>query len=545
MILENDTTKFCDDEVLDMKIRRLHRIARLGLCVEIQTYIDTYLPAVGFLIENPGMFQFARKMVLCVSDSPQEGHLPDLGPIIRSMLSGDGPFTGTYALKMLYQALPSVKKGSRKNVIGYQDYQTGICILSGLLLGLYPDAVKFPPFGIRVWIYVTLHKLLTHGNGESFCKKYPMLMTLAFMEYCAYVIPKYLPAEYIIIKDDPGMGTFFSSCHLLCDTFRQELLNDESTNDFDNVLDKKKGNIWDDLEFFCSGIVGKHIKNCKSKNHSSIETKFSSKKSSLEAAEIFSVIPRILPYSIHHEDDTNNIMASELGLLDFVKENQSVLLQVVSMQQHIQIFPLPYNLIQLQIKSIQKRMNICERSAMSGTIMYLCLMCMNGQAKGFQTRGQCRLDVKGSSSNGLVCSICQNKAVISIGTLGRLVNLCGHQYYMTPCCCSVQLYTGCGDEFAETMEDVLEETPRQQCRHRPIKIVIKNARRRCEICSNIAAYEAHSYVNHLTGQMHVMYLCPRHTPCNEVLKYIANYSQFMIEVIKRDKPLFALKNSRE
>ena len=85
---------FCDDEWLNARLVELHQLARLGYGHNIQGHIDSYLPAVAFLRSGNAKSQrgaFAKRMVLCISDSPQEGTLPDLGFVLRSVMLGFRP----------------------------------------------------------------------------------------------------------------------------------------------------------------------------------------------------------------------------------------------------------------------------------------------------------------------------------------------------------------------------------------------------------------------------------------------------------------------
>jgi hypothetical protein len=76
---------FCSDPEMDRRIRFLHCMARTeGRCV--QSHIDSYLAAVGYLLQSPSDAAFARMMVMSPADSPQEGALPDLGFMLRVVM---------------------------------------------------------------------------------------------------------------------------------------------------------------------------------------------------------------------------------------------------------------------------------------------------------------------------------------------------------------------------------------------------------------------------------------------------------------------------
>ena len=70
------------------------------------------------------------------------------------------------------------------------------------------------------------------------------LLALAYMEYCARVIPAFMPVECVLLRSEPGMESFFATCPLACDTLRQELLNEDLN--------------WAKLEEYSSGILDRH-----------------------------------------------------------------------------------------------------------------------------------------------------------------------------------------------------------------------------------------------------------------------------------------------
>ena len=509
---------YCSDPAINAQIDHLHCLARSG-CPEIQPHIDAFLPAVAYLRENPDKAKVAQKMVLNRSISPQEGKLPDISPILRAILGSSGVFQETHALHVLYQSLPCLRKADKQPMVDIKGHQVSINIVMALLLGLYPSCLKFPPFSVRVTLYTRIHKLLTHGTGIGFCSKHPHLVTLAFMEYCSHVIPEYLPAEHAILGEEPGMASFFEGMHLTCDMFRQE-----------NLVTGNES--WDSLEEYCVGIVEKHARTCKNKARPRVEEPGSIKVTP-GAVAAFSMMPFVIPYAVHSEDPGHCIMGSEMAFLagqNLVYPAGFKWEHVVSMQRMIQVHQLPRNLVDIQLRSIARRSMVCERSALSGAVLHVCVACiLKGQSsashKAHFVRGQCRYDVE---TGQMMCESCHDTDVVSISTLGRIICLRRQRFYMAPCCCSIQIYTGKGDELYST-----------RCTHSKTKTTQKSSRPRCEVCNNVAVQEAHTAVDHLTGKMNTAYLCHRHTPNEHCLKHVANWAQLTEEVRKRDRPLFS------
>ena len=613
-------TVYSVDPHLNAQITRLHTLARQGGVENIQKHIDAYLPAVAYAEQNPSQAAFARQMVLSIPDTPQLGTLPDLGLVIRLLLQGEGIAIITqcgFILAPLCAALPCVVIRSRPVQSSTTStattststtststtststtststtssptpdtHQVALCILLALFLGIYPSSIKFPPFHVRVALYRRVHCLLTHGTGTDFCQKHPALLTLALMEYCSYVLPTYLPVEYDLLAGE-GMDGLFTTCPLMCDAFRQEVL---ITGEED----------WAAMEAYCIPIVDRHTRACKSKslllsshpdtipsqsypalnfnsesnsypnfNPNPIQNpiqnpipipiqnpipspnqksrqQFQSIKLCSKSLECLPQLPILVPYCIHLDDPTHKIMGNEMRFLGLLtNETITVHEQAAALQRTITIKPLPSNLTQIQIKALSGKVRKCERSALSGSVLYACIHCiMGGQQplnrkgrKAFPTRGQCKLDL---DTNDLICSICHNHSILSISALGRIISLKNHQFYLAPCCCTVQPYTARGDEFQVQFDF---DNSLNSCHHKPSRPASKHTKTRCELCTNIALVEPHQAVDHLTGEPHTTHLCQRHTPHADALKHVANWRQLQEEIRKRDKPLFFHKRN--
>ena len=589
---------YCPDPKLNSRIEHLHTLARQGGYPWIQPYIDAHLPAVAYLQQNPSSTTHQiNQMILSPTDAPQLGALPDITPILRAMLLQTDMEKCGFILTPLYSALPCIRRPTTRKAQPQPEqdtHQVAICILLALLLGLYPTSVKFPPFPIRVSLYRRIHSLLTNGQGVGFCKAHPCLLTLALMEYGACVIPSYLPAEHEILSGENGMRNFFSTCPLACDAFRQEALQTGEET-------------WAELEAYCIPIVERHSRACKSRQRTRQPDQFPVVKLSPQDTQRLCHIPFIVPYSIHNEDQTNCIMASEMAFLgldtldglrnhnsgtrpivdhtDFTSKissdstsifssnstltfspnstsnststtlnstsgcitdstadsNSSTIKheQAVAMQRTVHIHQLPPNLTDIQLRALSSRMKLCERSALSCSVLYVCISCIMAnqqticrKGRAFPTRGQCKLDL---DTDTLLCSVCQSHSIISVSTLGRIISLRNYRFYLAPCCSTVQIYTGRGDEF-----QALTDSP---CSHKQAKAPPKTAKRRCEICSNVALPEPHVSVDHLNGEQHHTHLCQRHTPHSDALKHVTNWTQLQEEILKRDRPLFTIRYS--
>jgi hypothetical protein len=382
-------------------------------------------------------------MVLSPTDAPQLGTLPDLAHVLRRMLLQTELDQCGFVLAPLYAALPCIRRQAvRKAAAGpppqknstpqnakttkaatktskdsnfskdskppptEDTHQVAICVLLGLLLGLYPTSIKFPPFPVRVALYRRVHALLTSGGGLDFCQAHPALLAMAMMEYCAYVIPAYLPVEHDLLLtavgggsaggergESAGMQAFFAAAPLACDAFRQEaLLTGEEP--------------WGALESHCAPIVERHARACKSRqkkptahhhsynysysagehNTNNNNTLFPAVKLPAAAVDCLAEIPFVVPYPIHLDDPTHRIMASEMAFLGIPnitpiispseKKIEIKHEHAAALQRTIHAHQLPPNLTRLQLGALSDRMRICERSALSCNVLYVCVSCV-------------------------------------------------------------------------------------------------------------------------------------------------------------------------
>lgn len=507
---------YCADPALDARIRSLHRLALQGV-PEIQPHIDAHLSAVAYLQQNPTSGRDARKMVCGLPDAPQVGRLPDLGRAIRLLIVDPERAhlaCGWSCAHFLHKALPCLKPSGRGVAVADTNDQVSVCVLLGLLLGLYPSAIRFPPFAVRVALYRRAHCLLTHTDVRV-CKRCPSLVTLAYMEYCAWAVPALMPAELEALEREPGMPAFFSGCGIQCDAFRQEcLLTGEEP--------------WEEMERYCAPIVERHARVCKTKGRPRAHEP---RKEWGRSTDVLG-LPYIVPYEIHAQDATRCILRSEMACLGLLASDEECELAMLA-QASVYTHALPENLRQMQLRALRPHLGRCERSALSGTLLYVCMACVvSGQAqgckrKGSSTRGQCKLDLEGGR---LICSSCQSEAVVGVSTLGRIVTVRHTRFYLAPCCSRVQVYSGRGDEFNESANEA--------CAHTQGRQPARSQKRRCELCSNVALAEGLSAVDHLTGEMHTVFLCQRHTPGEDALRQAANWRQLEAEVRRKDRPLF-------
>ena len=334
--------------------------------------IDAYLAAAAWR----GDRAVAKKLVMCPQDVPQEGNLPDLGNLIRTIMIARNAQKRTretlnYPCRMLQAALPCIVaavvkgQGKAKRIASEAGdaKQIGICVLVGLLLGLYPSCVKFPTFKVRVNLFRRAHTLLTGSKDADFCRTNPNLMALAFMEYSCHVLKSYMPVEYEILQKEHGMAAFFQTCSVQCDAFRQEMLQ--------TGLEA-----WPALDAYCAQIVDKHARVCKNKR--SILSKFSHSDATTAAdidMRLAAHMHYIVPYPVHLDDATNSIIVNEMAFLEDAGMDRALLQRSAGLHRLITVHALPRDIVDLQLRCVRRAAAVCERSAVSSAVLYVCMQC--------------------------------------------------------------------------------------------------------------------------------------------------------------------------
>jgi hypothetical protein len=529
--------EYCKDKDLCERIGKLHCLARSAGSREVQVRIDAYLAAAAWAGERA----VAARLVLSLQDVPQEGTLPDLGNLIRAIMTQrEGKqkrgLRLAYPCSMLQAALPCIstaaakgqakaKRGAAPAADAADGKQIGLCVLLGLLLGLYPSCVKFPTFRVRVHLFRRVHVLLTGGGGAEFCKRYHSLVALAFMEYACHILRSYMPVEYEILQTEQGMAAFFQTCSVQCDAFRQEMLQ--------TGLEA-----WPALDDHCAQLVDKHMRTCKNKRAAVI--KFAQADIIIAPAAVAGDLHYIVPYPVHLDDASNAIIVNEMAFLS-TGADRAMLHQAASLHRLITVHALPRDIVDLQLRCIRRAAAICERSAVSTAVLYVCAQCAvspDAQRRDYSklARGQCRLDL---SRNTLVCATCMGDSIARINTVAKVVSVKNCKFYYAPCCNKVQLYEARGDEFQcvfdhEKMDFVV------RCPHASETVAPSSRRaekRRCEICNAVALAEGHTTVDHLTAAIKTVFLCQRHTPSEDALRLVKNWRQLQAEIRKRDRPL--------
>ena len=121
----------------------------------------------------------------------------------------------------------------------------------------------------------------------------------------------------------------------------------------------------------------------------------------------------------------------------------------------------------------------------------------------------------------VVCQACENNSssIPSIDMVGRIVTIQGRQLVLSPCCGTIQEYSGTGVDFMPG-----------QCSHAPLQSAKAHGGGRtrplCAVCECSALPRVHEVVDHIAARLTAVHLCYKHTPPEDWLRNVANRRQF-------------------
>jgi hypothetical protein len=467
---------------LDGEVACLHWLARHG-AVEHEhatRQLNTYLMAAAHLASG-GARAVARMLVLPLTDAPDAATLPDLGGVLGLVLARAPPPLAIAAV--LEQCIPSLRVPSRE--VAFLDSQA-LCInlVLALVLGTYPGPAKQPGFVARARLFGWLHGALTAPPEAQtrFCKAHEPMVLLACMEYLARVLPAYMPVHAALLTDhDTCVGGFFRKVPALCDEYRQQLDGPARAGD------------WPGLLHACRELVDKvsRFKRCQRVRP-----------------------PRPPPAPLPLAEGPGPYLAvpalrgatpEEFALLGLALGLDGRVLH--GLQARVAVHRLPPNLRRLQLDALA-RAGLCRRTAFFRTRRYLCAACvlLNRPVQGLRFR----LD---TLSHQLVCAACLSPDLLSVDLIGRALQINDEHYILCPGCLAPQVY--CGHPRLWGLEG---------CPHAPAPRR-RPARPSCPICLETASGGVVRRVDHLTGEMHAVAYCQRHTPSPEAVQSCANVRQ--------------------
>ena len=510
---------------LNTRVARLHaqlQTDEVGAMIRI----NAHLPCVAL------KDQYAERVVLLPEDAPQLGTLPDLGYVIRKALAtrrwGD-----TYITALFLQCLPGQRcvNSMALTSVDHASASAALNLLLGTLLGVYPSALKPPPFATRAKLYARVHCLLTLDSvrKEAFLVSHPWLFVLAMQEYMMHMLRHYMPAEAQALDELYPMHTLAVHVPLILDLFRQNHLDTGSEN-------------WETLDVAAHEAHERIVRVSKAKPQGGgggkLQQALWAEKSHRRAGkanteDVAAALQAHLlrPYACHAADKMS--LRTEYALmmqavLETKEESRVNTAHIAELHSSITVHSLPSNIRQMQESLVSMGKLSCEHQARLKVTKHLCLMCE-------QKRRRTVLRLC-SRTGDMVCPNCNDSSqhVVGLCMIGRVLCMHGMQYYMALCCGTVQAYELEGSEYdlfpswIRSRHHLPEVDPdAAPCRHvRNCQTERRKKRVRCALCDSNALQHGHTYLNHLTARMATMFLCQRHTPGGECLRYVMNMRQF-------------------
>ena len=498
-------------------LARLHQT--LPYDPRAQVLIDAHLPCAflsdaGIRRRHPSAS--SRHLILGPGDAPQFGNLPDVCPVIRSVLlagvgAAHGKDTGVKGVSR--DASRGQRKGRgggehvsllhaciRQCIFGGDrrlkapagvtpDAQSVAILLNMLLatlLGLYPTCQRRPFFATRCELYKRIHHLLTSDEATlaRFVADNPALLGLALSEYVYNVVSVCMPveAEFLLPPAPKASAPPSETCAQVLDAFRRGGVDDgcESWEAYNAHAQKAL-----DL---CSRLFPMRLAACA------------------DAPPPPASSP--VAASVHTGERVRAALDMRPGATsDFAARVQGV----------IKRHALPENLAAMQAEKVRRMAARCEYRARQRSTMLVCVACeLRGHTASFRTDAE---------TLQTTCSDRCDGCVVAVNALGSVLTVRGRMYVFAPCCERIVEYTEEHGAVMWTGSEGGEGCPVGGGVAPPRAAQAK--RYTCKFCSlpskTLVPYEYPSLREH---RMVSTYLCGKHAPNEALLRYIYNQEDF-------------------
>ena len=510
-------------------IQTLH--SKLALDASFQVKLDCFLPVCSFILQKFPLLRPSKyeHFVLNVHDAPQLGNMPDIGHVMRDCVM-HAMWGNTLLGQMLHVCFPCPKP-LLKPIPNPNDYSAPIIlnIVFGFLLGLYPDTTKKPHFLIRAHIFTRIHILLTMDMTQQteWVRSHTFLCYLALCEYISKVLPVFFPVEYDAVVSNFPVKAFFTETHFFYDAFRQEHL-DNGDESWDIWNDKAKS-LYDKLH---------RVYKSKCRCRTILYKRYHSMRNHVPPL-VYSEIANQLRFPVIHlypyHDEYPKQTVNEYQTLGCMISNHSL-------SKFISVHTLPANIQLEQLRLYEQQANCCQQLALMRRTLSLCLYC-----EYKNKHSNLRISVLDQS---LLCEECQSGAcVISMDTLGRVLQIYDKQFLYSTCCGRVVMYSTSHTCYKRkkneyntvTSEDlinflgkkIMEEylmLPHTLCPHdRPVMMRGKTAsaqRVNCTFCKAEAMENTFELFDLERRSMRECFCCVRHAPRAEQMKRLKTFQDF-------------------
>lgn len=473
----------------------LHLHDQLNQGVSTQMEIDRYwIPLIMMYCRSPLLDMLPWQAFILKPEHVFSAKcLPDIGIHIRALSMRHE--SNHVMCRMIQYSLPYIKHNRltfpKFNDVCNQTLVTLLQIVLAMCLGMHSDTIKKPVWQLRLRIFAYIYTLMATGTEYDlylWCVNNLNLIRIALVEYFVSYVQNHMPCDYDILRTLFGVNTNVE--HI----FRQFQLN---INYFRSNHLQHDHLLWNELNERAHTIIEKCNRICKGKPRITTMRRKRDQglqHMSLKAIQLGLTLPKNRSiYSLHCMLPT-----CDVNTIRSVKE----------LQHNIQVCVLPKSIIQLQCQRLQKALFTDTFLYANSVFLHRCIKCrLHNHDRN--VAGQLRTDADGIIS----CCTCKTtESIVSINTLGRIVQCYDKKYYYCPQCLTVHEWMGTGQEFTH-------------CCVRPT--VVEPVEKQCLLCPRVHNLHAMSILDDRLGIKQHFLLCGRHVPWMHQQSLIYNLESLM------------------
>ena len=509
-IVTGATFQKMDDSECDPELQAI--VKRLLLASsnnELENHtLDKYLIAYFLSCTNAQVLQTLTWHHFVVGDEYvfRAKHLVDIGRNIRQIILGDLQ-TESFT-RLIFFSMPYLKH-NRLNLppmeeTKFIDLQNCLRIIYASCLGMLQHNSKKPPWVMRVQLHVLVHQLLVNGTHKDlhvFFKHHLAILRISLIEYVIFFIRQNMCMEYHIFKKifsiDKKNNLQFDEILCLINNFRVQAYDD-------NLLDTTRLN---DKALFSLDRCNRMC-SCKM-NPSNIFRKKDELNSELmhitKNFELAFQIPKVHSLFLMH------LLHADKSLHDVAC--------MTAIQRSILMYPLPSILYNEQLKALR---SIYERHSLQAIYTTRCSICLMCGLKHGTLDDKMRIQ----DHDTIFCSGCNSSAyVMTVNTLGMLLNIRGVLLFWCPCCTIVHKWLGTGYDCTSCAYTRKFEA-------REIK--------ECLLCKKRNSIQDVEILNADLGFLCTVTLCYKHRPWDYQLKWVCDLDSLKeaLKTKRNAKPLY-------
>ena len=435
-------------------------------------------------------------------------HLVDIGLNIRQIILGDlqtDAFT-----RLIFFSMPYLKH-NRLNLpplheTKFQDLQNCVRIMYASCLGMLQRNSKKPPWTMRVQFYMFTHQLLLNGTHQDlhiFFKHHLALLRISLIEYVIFFIRNNMCMEYDMFEKifsiDRRTSLQFDEIACLINNFRIHAYDDTLFNT--NRLNEKALIALERCNRMCS---------CKMNPSSMIRNA-----DAASAAQNIGTAPHNFKFAF----DTPRIHSPLILHVMHAEKSFQEVTYISAIQQSVCVYPLPSALYKKQIEAVQ---SIYKASSLQAVYTTRCSVCIRCGLKHGALDDKMRIQ----DNDVVFCSGCNSSAyVITVNTLGVLLNIRGVLLFWCPCCSMVHKWLSTGHDCTSC-----QHTRRFEARE------VKE----CLLCKKRNSIQDVEVLNADLGFLCTVTLCYKHRPWDYQLKWVFDLHslQEALKTKRNAKPLY-------